>query len=640
MVLFVFQKTTILTHTRDYTNQLQSRLVMNIVRVTGRFLDATCFDGIIKLLMRTETKMTFGTTARIRFWYGILVVIGAIFVVRLFYLQVIRHDYYQKSATFSQLKEYEIPAARGIIEARSGSNTVPLVLNETLFTLYADPKFVKDPDNAADKLAQVTGGSKDQYKDKITNPDSPRYSILAKRLNRDQHDAIDKLRLKGIGTREAQYRTYPDGQLASQLLGYVNDDGEGTYGLEQSLNKSLMGTPGQLKAITDASGVPLAANKDNVVINPKAGERIKLTVDVGVQQQLEDILKSGLESAKSESGSALIMKVDTGAITAMASYPTYNPAEYFKVTDPRVFNNTNVSSPLEVGSIMKPLTAAAAMNIGVVGPDTSYYDPSFYRIDDATVRNIEEDGGAAQRTTTDVLKFSLNTGATWLLMQMGGGNINEQARTRWYDYMTNHFRLGMPTGVEQGYEGEGIIPSPTDGFGLNITYANTAFGQGMTATPLQMGAAFASIINGGKYYQPTLIDSTTDSSGVEKKQQPEVLKSDVISPGVSSDIIRMLEITYQANRVTYGAGPIRPEYSVGGKTGTAQITRPEGGYFEDQFNGMYAGFIGGDTPEYIIIVRVDKPQIRGYAGSKAAAPIFVTLANMMIDSYGVTPRSQ
>lgn len=590
--------------------------------------------------MQPNTKTFFGTIQRIRFWYVLLLFLGGVFIIRLFYLQVIRHDYYEKSAAFSQLKQYEIPAARGVIMAKSGENTVPLVLNETLYTLFADPKYVKDPADAADKIMDSIGGSSSEYEDKIKNPDSPRYSILSKRLTDDQRDKIDKLKLKGIGTREAQYRTYPDGQLAAQLLGFVNDDGEGKYGLEQALDDELNGVPGQLKAITDASGVPLAANKDNVVIAPQNGQQVTLTIDVGVQQQLEDILKQGLDAAKSQSGSALIMDANSGAIRAMASYPTFNPAEYYKSADPAAFNNTNVSSPLEVGSIMKPLTAAAAMNIGVVGPDTGYYDPSFYRIDDATVRNIEEDGGAAPRTTTDVLKHSLNTGATWLLMQMGGGKINEQARTRWYDYMTNHYMLGKPTGIEQGYEAEGIIPHPTDGFGLNITYANTAFGQGMTATPVQMGAAFAAIVNGGTYYKPRLVDTTTDKDGKEVKKQPEVVNDDVVSNRVSGNLVSMLEATYKHNRIVYGAGPIRPEYSVGGKTGTAQITRPEGGYYDDEFNGMYAGFIGGDKPEYVIIVRVDKPKIAGYAGSKAAAPIFVKLANMMIDSYGVIPRSQ
>lgn len=593
------------------------------------------------MLMRPENKTFFGPVQRIRFWYAFLLLLGAVFVVRLFYLQVIRHDYYEKTAAFSQLKQYEIPAARGVIKAKSGDKTVPLVLNETKYTLFVDPKYVKDAKAAAEAISKATGGSSADYQKKIENPDSPRYTILAKRLSNEQHEAVDKLDLKGVGTREAQYRTYPDGQLAAQLIGFVNDDNDGKYGLEQALNDELKGKPGQLKAITDAAGVPLAANKDNVVIAPQTGSTLTLTVDIGVQQQLEDILKQGVEKARGESGSALILDANTGAIRAMASFPTYNPNEYYKVENGAAFNNMSVTSPIEIGSVMKPLTAAAAMNLGVVNPNTSYYDPSYYKIDDATVSNIEEDGGAAQRTVTDIIKYSLNTGASWLLMQMGGGTINEQARTRWYDYMTNHYGFGKQTGVEQGFEAEGQIPHPTDGFGLNITYANSAFGQGMTATPLQLGAAFNSIVNGGTYYKPFLVESKTDDNGNEVKTQPQKVKSDVVSPAVSAQMIPILEATYEHNKRVFGVNsPPHEEYSIGGKTGTAQISNPQGGYYEDQFNGMYVGFVGGDKPEYIIVTRVDKPKIAGYAGSKAAAPIFVSLANMLIDSYGVTPKTQ
>lgn len=588
-----------------------------------------------------QTKNTlFGPIQRIRTWYALLLLLGGLFTIRLFYLQVIRHDYYQKSANFSQLKQYEIPATRGVIEAKSGEQSVPLVLNETLYTLFADPKYVKDASAAADAIQKAIGGSKDDYENKIKNPDSPRYMILAKRLTRDQNEKITNLKLKGIGTREAQYRTYPDGQLAAQILGFVNDDGDGKYGLEQALDSELKGTPGRLKAITDASGVPLAANKDNVVIAPKEGEKVTLTIDIGLQQQLEDIVKQSVEDVKAEEGSAFIIDANTGAVRAMAGYPTYNPAEYYKVTDTKAFNNISVSSPLEVGSIMKSLTAAAAIDQGVVSPSTAYNDPGYYKVDGATITNIEEDGGAARRTVTDVLKYSLNTGATWLLMQMGGGEINQKARTTWYDYMTNHYQLGKPTGIEQGYEGEGIIPDPLNGYGLNITYANSAFGQGMTATPIQMGAAFASIVNGGTYYKPTLIDSKTDSDGKVTKQKPQIVRNGVIKSNASSQMVSMLETTYEYNRVLYGMRQTRPEYSIGGKTGTAQISKPTGGYYDDQFNGTYMGFVGGDKPQYIIVVRMDKPKIAGYAGSRAAAPVFVKLANMLIDSYGVTPKTR
>ncbi len=574
---------------------------------------------------------------RIRVWYALVLLLNAIFIIRLFYLQVIRHDYYQTAALSGQLKEYQIPAARGVIEAHNGEATVPIVLNEIRYTLFVDPVYVKDAEKAAQAVADVIGGNAEEYEKKIKTPDT-RYVILAKKLSKSQHERFQKLELKGIGTREVPQRTYPQGALAAQLLGFVNDEGQGKYGVEQALNNDLRGTPGRLKAITDARGVPLAANKDNIMTEPLAGARTTLTIDIGLQQQLEDLLKTGLDRAKSESGSALIIETKTGAVKAMANFPTYNPAEFYKVEDGNVFNNGVVSAPLEIGSTMKPLTAAAALNLGVVGKNTTYFDPSRYKVDDATVTNIEEDGGAGVRSVRDILQLSLNTGATWLLMQMGGGEINKQARERWHDYMVNHYRFGKPTGIEQGYEAAGSIPDPHDGYGLNIQFANTAFGQGLTVTPIQVAAALSAVVNGGTYYQPRLIEKTT-SDGHTQTVPPKVLNSAVVKPETSQAIREMMEYTIQKNKLTYGFRQDFPAYSIGGKTGTAEVAKPNGGYYTDVFNGTFMGFVGGDEPQYGIVVRVNTPKIAGYAGSKAAAPIFVDLVGMLINNFGVTPRS-
>jgi len=573
---------------------------------------------------------------RIRIWYALLLILCAVFIIRLFYLQVIRHDYYQTAALTGQLKQYEIPAERGVIEAHNGSATVPIVLNETRYTLYADPVYVHDQRKAADEIARAIGGNANDYEEKLRTPET-RYVVLAKKLDKSQSEKIDKLKLKGIGTRGIPYRTYPQGALAAQLLGFVNDEGEGKYGLEQFLGTRLKGRPGQLKAITDAEGVPLAANRENVMTEPMSGERVVLTIDIGMQQQLEDMLKAGLDRAKSDSGGAVILEAKTGAVKAMANYPTYNPGEFSKVEDGNTFNNAVVSDPLEVGSIMKPLTAAAALDMGVVGKDTTYYDPSKYKVGDATVSNIEEDGGPGTHSVRDILQLSLNTGATWLLMQMGGGEINQQARQRWYDYMTGHYHLGKPTGIEQGYESGGSIPDPVEGYGLNIQYANTAFGQGMTATPLQMAAALAAVVNGGTYYQPRLIDKTITDKG-EQQVAPKVIGTNAVKPEVSRTIKEMMEYTVAKNRVTYGFKQDYPAYSIGGKTGTAEVAKPEGGYYDDVFNGTFMGFVGGDDAQYVILVRVNKPKIGGYAGSKAAAPLFVDLTGMLINNFGVTPK--
>jgi cell division protein FtsI/penicillin-binding protein 2 len=578
---------------------------------------------------------------RIRIWYGLLVILFAIFLVRLFYLQVIRYDYYTSSALKTQLRQYEISPERGVIEVQNGNDRVPIVLNEPRFTLFADPVLISNPEEAAKAVSQIIGGGEKEYESKMQAKDS-RYEVLAKRLTKEQRDALLKLELKGVLTKEVPQRTYPQGTLGAQLLGFVDDEGIGKYGLEQALDDVLKGSPGQLKAITDARGVPLAANKDNIITEPQHGERVLLTIDLGMQQHLETILKEGVESAKSSFGSAVIMDVRNGGVKAMANYPSYNPAEFYNVPSEHVgvFENAVVSTPLEVGSIMKPLTLAAALDQGVVNRDSSYYDKGFVKVDGATITNVEEAGGPGPRTMGDILQQSLNTGATWLLMQMGGGDINERARTKWHEYLTDHYQFGKLTGIEQGYESPGSLPNPQEGFGLNIQFANTAFGQGMTATPLQMAAALSSVVNGGTYYQPRLVEGVGyDKESANIVSQPKIVRQNVVGAQASKDVRDLMEYAFSKNHRVYGMANLRPEFTIGGKTGTAQIPKPDGGYYEDRYNGMFMGFVGGNEAQYVIVVRVDEPKIGGYAGSKAAGPIFVKIANTLLDNFSVTPKN-
>lgn len=573
---------------------------------------------------------------RIRFGYGVIVLIMTVFVVRLFYLQVIKHDYYKNTALSGQYKEYQIPAKRGVIEAHNGDGRVPIVLNEVKYTLFADPVYIKDKPKAANKLQEIIGKSSSDIKELLDT--NSRYVVLAKKLDESTKKRIEKLEIKGIGLREQSYRTYPQGQMAASLLGFVNDEGEGKYGVEQALNDKLKGTPGQLKAITDARGVPLIVNKDNIIEEPKDGTRVVLTIDMPMQQQLEEILKKGLDRAKSQSGGVYVMEVNTGAIKAMANYPTYNPGEFFKVEDANVFNNTVVSNAYEPGSVMKPLTMASALEQGVVSANSSFYDPGSYKIDDFTITNVENSGGIGNRPVSDILRYSLNTGATWLLMQMGGGNVNKKARNIWHDYMVNKYRFSQKTNIEQGYESTGVVPDPNEGFALDLKFANTAFGQGVTTTPIQVGSAMASVINGGTYYQPRLVDEYINADGKVEKQKPIVVDKNVISEATSKTVRDFMENVIKHNYSYYNFTP-RPNYMVGGKTGTAQIANPSGGYYEDRYNGTFTGFLGGDKPEYLIVVRVNEPKIPGYAGSAAAGPIFSDTVSMLIDNFGVLPRS-
>ncbi len=568
---------------------------------------------------------------RIQLFYAVLAFVTVVFGLRLFYLQILKHDFYQNEAQNSQLKQFDIAADRGNIYAYDGNEIVPLVLNETRYRIVADPEIVTNSSDTALKLSSILGRPAEEINKQLQN--NSRYEILANKQTKDIKQQIEALKLPGIFTNEkVPFRVYVQGNIAGQILGFVNDAGEGNYGIEQFFNNELTGTPGKVKALTDQNNVPLLATSDNISIDPIDGEDIVLTLDVAMQRQVETILEQGLKNAKSESGSAIIMDPRTGAIKALANYPSYDPAKFSDVEDAALFTNAAVSQPLEPGSVMKTLTAAAALDSNSVGKDQTYFDPSFFKIDGATVRNIEEDGGAATRSVSDILRFSLNTGATWLLMQMGGGELNEQGRKVWHDYMINHYGFGQLTGIEQGFEAEGIIPSPTEGFGLNIQYANTAFGQGMTVTPLQMASAVSAVINGGTYYRPTFISGSLDGESELQAELPVVVRTSVVKPETSQTIVAFMNNVVDKNNRT----AVRDGYQVGGKTGTAEIANPSGGYFEDKFNGTYVGYVGGNQPDYVIMVRVNEPGIGGYAGSQAAGPIFSSLSNMMIDNFSVS----
>jgi cell division protein FtsI/penicillin-binding protein 2 len=588
-----------------------------------------------------NTNNVVQSVKRVRIWYGLLLLIIVIFVVRLFYVQIIHYGYYRSAALSDQLKQYQIPATRGIIEAQDNGSDLPIVLNQELYTLYVDPTFIKNADQAAAKVSTIIGGSASQYAAQMKTKDT-RYVILAKKLSPAQQSKITALKIPGLGTQAQDYRTYPQGSLASQVLGFVNDDGQGKYGIEQALDNQLKGTPGQLKAITDANGIPLAATKGNIETPPKDGDKVVLTLDLSMQAQMEKILQQEYQKTKSQGLSAIIMDPNTGQIKAMANYPTYDPSNYQSVSDPQLYQNSAVTNAIEPGSTMKIMTTAAALDQGVVQPNTTFYDPAHWIVDGFNITDIEEDGGARQQSIASILNLSLNTGATWMLMQMGGGQINAKARNAWYDYMTNHFRLGQPTGVEQGYETVDPIIKPQDnGAGIDLTYAETSFGQALQITALQMAAADSSILNGGTYYQPYLVNQTVSSNGQTTTTKPKVLERNVVSAKVSQEMLPLMEYVVQQHLAEgFSYLNFSPNYMVGGKTGTAQIAQPGGGYYADKFNGTYIGFVGGDKIQYVIVVYNIEPGVPGYAGSYGGQPVFADLAHMLIDNSFVTPKSQ
>ncbi len=581
-------------------------------------------------------------SGRIRFWSVILILIFIGFGLRLFYLQVIRYSHYKQAALNDQLKQYQIPATRGIIEAEDGNTDVPIVLNQRLYTLFADPPFIKHPDKVANQISHIIGGNPSSYLPALKIKGT-QYSVIARKITQSQSNEIRKLQDPGLGTKGQDYRVYPDGNLASQVLGFVNSKGVGEYGIEQALNPILAGKPGILKAITDVNGVPLAASKQNTQIAPVPGKNVVLTLDLGIQQQVQNILAKEYKKTKSQGLSAIVINPYNGHIKAMANYPTYNPANYANVTNPSLFQNAAVDYPIEPGSVMKTLTTSAALNTNAITPNESFYDPAHWVINGFNIHDIKIDGGPRQQNIQSILSLSLNTGATWMLMQMGdkgGTQITAKGIKTWHDYMVKHYLLGQPTGIQQGYEASGYVPpanlrDPS----IDLRYANTAFGQGVSITALQLVSALSSVINGGTYYQPTLVDKIVSPDGKVTIEKPIVKERNVVSPRVGRELVPLMEgvvKSYLHGGSTFMNYP--PNFIVGGKTGTAQVAKPTGGYYKNIYNGTYIGFVGGNKPQYLIVVYNIKPNVVGYAGTNGGQPVFADIAHMLINEGFVTPK--
>lgn len=564
-------------------------------------------------------------------------VIMAVFIVRLFYLQIIRHDYYVTQANREQLKQLIIPSKRGQIYAMDGSTPVPLVLNQAVYTVFADPKIVDEPQKMTDTIRRVAGGNARSNLDGLLDKKDSRYQILATRVTRRQAELMKKEDLRGLGFQEESQRVYPEGQLAAQVLGFVNAEGKGQYGLEGAMESALTGKDGLLQAVTDVSNVPLTIGNKNINIPPQNGKNIVMTLERNVQAYAERALASGLKKTGATHGSVLVMDPQTGKVMAMANLPTYKPGEYNKVQNGAVFNNETISAPYEPGSDIKTITMTTGVDKGVVGPESTYNNTDYITVDDATITNATK-GQTGNITLQHALNYSLNTGFVTVAERLGDGNhINWDARTTMYDYFYKKLRLGQLTGIELANEQAGTIIPPSDPQGNAVRYSNMAFGQGLDVTMLQVGAAFSAVINGGTYHTPSIIAGTMSDDGDAftpagaKPSVPGVIKAS------TSDTMR--KMIHDARSAFY-AGKDKKGYYIGGKTGTSQ-TIEKGRYVDNQTVGTYLGF-GGDAnvntgPKYVIMVQVSGKNMN-LQGGRDAMPIFTDISNWLLSYMKLQPK--
>jgi len=557
--------------------------------------------------------------------------IMAVFVVRLFYLQIIQHDYYVTIANGEQIKRLTIPSKRGLIYALDGSAPVPLVMNQTVYTVFADPQIVTEDEKIIETIKRIAGGNAKPDLQALLDKKDSRYQIIATKLTRSQADKIKSENLSGIGFQEQSQRVYPEGSLAAQVLGFVDYSGIGRYGVEDKLNDRLTGEDGLLQSVTDVRDVPLTIGDNNINQPAVDGDNIVLSIDRNVQSYVEQALKAGLKRTGATKGSAVVMNPQNGRIMAMVNLPTYSPAEYYKVEDNAVFNNDVVSAPYEPGSNVKTLTMAVGIDKGVVSPSSTYVNNDYIKVDDRTITNATY-GQTGRITFQHALNWSLNTGFVTVAQLLGDGkNITKNARDTMYDYFFNRFKLGQVTGVEVANEAAGIVISPNQEEGNAVRYSNMAFGQGLNATMVQVSAAFCSIVNGGSYYKPTILAGIIDKTGNYTENTIET-PSKPISKSTADQVREMAHVA----RNTFFSSVDKPGYYIGGKTGTSQVIK-NGSYADDETVGTYLGFGGGNTSEYVIMVRVSGEH-KELQGARDALPIFTDISNWMLDYLKIQPK--
>ena len=561
-----------------------------------------------------------------------------IIAVRLFFIQIIEHDAWVAKANEQHTMLETITAKRGEIYMMDGSEPVAVVLNQAVYQIIIDPAVTPKDDikNTLEKYAKdyITADF-----DEIYAIEGLRYYIVAKNVPYSIATEIAKQGIANVWMKEGNGRVYPEGEVGSTVLGFVNSDGLGQYGIEGSLNNILKGEDGLLKSISDVNNVALSIGKDNVKIEAEDGQDVVLSIDRGLERGVEEVLAGAINDTAATNAAALVMNPNTGEVVAMTSLPGYNPGDYGKVKDASAYINQVTEIAYEPASIFKNFVFSAAINEGKMTADTTYFNTPFTEVDGNQIWNAEQRAILNNQNLTmrDALYWSLNVGSIQALKFLGDNpdEITATGRERMYDYYTNKFRLGHATGIEL-IEAEGFIWDPhAEIYGLNAAYANMTFGQNLSATMIQTATAFSAVVNGGVWRTPSVVKGTLKDGTITPLENHEKIEDQILSTETSATM-RSLLINNRSYKAR--AGIDRAGYDVGGKSGTAQVV-VNGAYDDSMSNlvGSYIGFVApsGSMPEYVIMVKM-WGEGQALSGGEAQS-LFDTLSNYVIDYLKIKP---
>ncbi len=544
-----------------------------------------------------------------------LAVVAASLVMRLGYWQVVKRDELAAQARDQTSLTLQVPSRRGAIFDRSGT----LVLAQTIesYRLAASPDQLGPGrrGEVADALVRILDLDDDAARaltEKVTS-DRP-YVVLARDLDETVAERIRQASaagaLSGVTLDAEPVRVYPQAgggpgsTLAAQLLGFVNREGVGQYGVEQYYQVVLAGTPRTISARRDTNADPIPDTTR--VIDPGVpGVDLRLTIDAGLQQLVEQESLAAWVADHAVSVSALVMDPYTGEIYAYATYPSYDANDYRAIAavDPSRFIDPIVSEVYEPGSVFKMLTAVAGLEQRVVTPTTKINDTGTLRLDRGRTKVDDADRKAkGWMEFQDIIAYSRNVGAAKVALSLG--KTTRQAAVRLHDTWTR-LGIGQRTGVDLAGEVPGLVRDPTISTWREIDVANGSFGQGVAVTPLQLAVAYSAMVNGGTLVTPRVVKAIGGDD-----LTPAARATGVIDPALTPTLIGLLE--HVVSEVDfYRDRTLVPGYAVGGKTGTAQIWDPKarggkGDWKRNLFNYTFVGYIGRGRPELIVAVRIQE----------------------------------
>ncbi len=529
----------------------------------------------------------------------------AVAVGRAAWVQGVQHDRFATMAVTQHRETIELPAGRGTIYDRTGE---PLAIGEQATTVYADPRNVADAQRAAFVAGKTLGVDPallyPSLKDRARG-----FVYVERKADPTKAAALKAKDIPGLGFYPEELRTYPQGRVAANVLGFAGTDNHGLDGLEQSLDRTLSGKTGYETIVKDPFGRVI----DVVKSRPEVpGRNVTLTIDDQIQSNAEQILARTVRQFDAKGATAIVMDPRTGAILAMANYPTFD-ANKFAVASSEARRNRAVTDAYEPGSTFKIVTMAGALEDNVVSPNTRFTLAPTIQVADRVIHEAET-RGTEVLSVRQILAQSSNVGTITIAEKLGAVRLES-----WID----RFGFGKPTGLDFPGESAGLVLPLRDWSGSTI--GTVPIGQGIAVTPLQMVSAYAAIGNGGVRVTPHLVEK------IGSRRVRPARRTRIVSRGTANRMISMFRSVVLEGTGTQAA---IPGYTVAGKTGTAQ--KPENGHYTNKYVASFVGVVPAKKPRLAILVMVDEPQGDIYGGD-VAAPAFRDIARFDLQYLEVPP---